>query len=663
MSDERWAVPIGVLLLVVLLIGIPISIWSAREVWDKAWKRYLWLLICVFPVFNVLPFLFYLFHVTWRVSKGWNISRRWFWRIVASIPVLNPVLLPFYLWRERVRGLRPVAAVTSLYAAVVVMVVLLVSAGSPAVPIEAAAIPAKPALDAERKFISGDPERRPAICMSLSGGGIRSAAFSLGILKALHERGMLADVDVISAVSGGTYALSWLVLQPYYAASDATGATEPATAALASMFDPAGPFQQYLQKHARFVGNKDARFYVFWDATLGNFIRGMFVLLGVSDEVLVNGTGARRLYRERIQQTFHVHPRFTLSRWSALTEDERRTIGNEVSLSFEAINLLYGFEATNLLQLKPEESGLPGSLWIVRNVTFSDLRRFLSKAGGALPYPVFNLTLNVRPDRQFEGQIWPHSFELTPLGMGGPAVGYRAWREEADERLAAIESVNIAPAISGAAVSGYAQQGSSPRSSWLLRTLRVANIDLGYFVRNVFTSGPRSIYLSDGGHSDNLGLYALIRRKCERVLAVDAEEENGASKGKYEFAALTKLQRALDLEGIGQIKMDGGFTPESFEPANTVLTGTITYRDQSVPPVPLVYAKLALDRRAMSGLPRAVRDYASDEHLRFPHDPTLEQEYKEDRFIAYRELGWYLACNAQALNSWASRSCSAAPTR
>ena len=339
-----------------------------------------------------------------------------------------------------------------------------------------------------------------------------------------------------------------------------------------------------------------------------------------------------------------------------MTEDERRAIAKEGTFGFEATNLLHGFEATNLLQLKPEESSLPGSLWIVRNVTFSDLRRFLSKAGGALPYPVFNLTLNARADRQFEGQIWPHSFELTPLGMGGPAVGYRAWREEADKRLYAIESVNIAPAISGAAVSGYAQQGwSSPWSPWLLRTLRIANIDLGYFVRNVFTSDPRSIYLSDGGHSDNLGLYALIRRKCERVLAVDAEEEKGASKGKYEFAALTKLQTALDLEGIGQIKMDGGFTPESFEPANTVLTGTITYRDQSVPPVPLVYAKLALDRRAMSGLPQAVRDYASDEHLRFPHDPTLEQEYTEDRFIAYRELGWYLACNAEALDSWRTR--------
>jgi hypothetical protein len=622
---------VGVLLLVVLVICIPISIWRARGVWDKAWKRYLWLLICVLPI-NLFFFPFYLFHLTWRVSKSWTISRRWFWRIAASIPVLNPVVLPFYLWRERGRRLRLVAAVTSLYAAAVVTVIgLLVSAESPAVLIEEGAMPAKAALDAERKFISGDAGTRPTLCVSLSGGGIRSAAFSLGVLKALHERGILADVKVISAVSGGTYTLSWLVLQPYYAASDPKGATEPVASTLTSMFDPAGPFEQYLQKQSRFVGNVEARWTVFWDATVTQFfIRSWVLVLGVPDVVTANATDARRLYREKIQQAFHAHPRFGPS----------------------------GIEPTNLLHLEPAEWSLPTSLWIVQNVTFPDLRRFLSKLGGKLPYPVFNLTLNVRADRQFEGQLWPHTFELTPLSMGGPAVGYRAWPEGADKRLAAVESVNIAPAISGAAVSGYVQQGSSsPWSPWLVRALRIANIDLGYFVPNVFTPRPQSIYLSDGGHSDNLGLYALIRRRCERVLAVDAEEEKGARKGEYEFLALTTLQKALDLEGIGQIKMDGGFTPKSFEPAKPVLTGAIIYRDQSVPPVPLVYVKLALDRRAMSRLPQAVRDYAS-EHLPFPHDPTVEQQYTQDRFIAYRELGWNLTCNATALDSWsAGRAC------
>ena len=41
---------------------------------------------------------------------------------------------------------------------------------------------------------------------ALSGGGIRSAAFSVGVLKALYDRDYFSHVDVISSVSGGGYA-------------------------------------------------------------------------------------------------------------------------------------------------------------------------------------------------------------------------------------------------------------------------------------------------------------------------------------------------------------------------------------------------------------------------------------------------------------------------
>ncbi len=50
--------------------------------------------------------------------------------------------------------------------------------------------------------------------LSLSGGGIRSATLSLGIMQALAERGLLQRMDYISTVSGGGYigsAVSWLI--------------------------------------------------------------------------------------------------------------------------------------------------------------------------------------------------------------------------------------------------------------------------------------------------------------------------------------------------------------------------------------------------------------------------------------------------------------------
>ena len=56
--------------------------------------------------------------------------------------------------------------------------------------------------------------RRPNFGLALSGGGSRAIAFHLGCLRALRDRGLLDDVGVISAVSGGA------VLAAMYAYSD-----------------------------------------------------------------------------------------------------------------------------------------------------------------------------------------------------------------------------------------------------------------------------------------------------------------------------------------------------------------------------------------------------------------------------------------------------------
>jgi len=58
----------------------------------------------------------------------------------------------------------------------------------------------------------GRPENLSGL--ALSGGGIRSATFSLGIMQALARRGVLQRIDFLSTVSGGGYigsAVSWLI--------------------------------------------------------------------------------------------------------------------------------------------------------------------------------------------------------------------------------------------------------------------------------------------------------------------------------------------------------------------------------------------------------------------------------------------------------------------
>lgn len=46
--------------------------------------------------------------------------------------------------------------------------------------------------------------------LALSGGGIRSATFNLGILQGLAKQNLLCKVDYLSSVSGGGYVASWL---------------------------------------------------------------------------------------------------------------------------------------------------------------------------------------------------------------------------------------------------------------------------------------------------------------------------------------------------------------------------------------------------------------------------------------------------------------------
>jgi GNAT superfamily N-acetyltransferase len=68
-------------------------------------------------------------------------------------------------------------------------------------------------LDTETPGPAGEPWIRytplDRVGLAFSGGGIRSATFNLGVLKALHELGLLKHVDYLSTVSGGGYIGAW----------------------------------------------------------------------------------------------------------------------------------------------------------------------------------------------------------------------------------------------------------------------------------------------------------------------------------------------------------------------------------------------------------------------------------------------------------------------
>ena len=63
-------------------------------------------------------------------------------------------------------------------------------------------------LEAAYARIHVERPQRSALC--LSGGGIRSAIFGLGILQGLAKHNLLTAFDYLSTVSGGGYVGGWL---------------------------------------------------------------------------------------------------------------------------------------------------------------------------------------------------------------------------------------------------------------------------------------------------------------------------------------------------------------------------------------------------------------------------------------------------------------------
>jgi hypothetical protein len=69
--------------------------------------------------------------------------------------------------------------------------------------------PARSAAAAQEPVLKRARDRR-MVGLALSGGGIRSATFNLGLLQGLARLKLLELVDYLSTVSGGGYIGGWL---------------------------------------------------------------------------------------------------------------------------------------------------------------------------------------------------------------------------------------------------------------------------------------------------------------------------------------------------------------------------------------------------------------------------------------------------------------------
>jgi hypothetical protein len=192
-------------------------------------------------------------------------------------------------------------------------------------------------------------------------------------------------------------------------------------------------------------------------------------------------------------------------------------------------------------------------------------------------------------------------------------------------------------------------------------TLALLNIRLGYWLRNPrdlargggfggwllgrfylllemlnqLDEKSRYVYLSDGGHIENLGVYELLKRGCQTIVVIDAEADPTMSFGsllKLERYARIDLGVRIDLPwaAIGRKPQPGSRDPA---PPHCAL-GQIHYPDGKSGVLLYVKASVNGDEN----------DYVTDYRRRypdFPHEGTADQFFGEEQFEAYRALGFH----------------------
>ena len=145
----------------------------------------------------------------------------------------------------------------------------------------------------------------------------------------------------------------------------------------------------------------------------------------------------------------------------------------------------------------------------------------------------------------------------------------------------------------------------------------------------LMSSRSTQLYVSDGGHYENLGLVQLIRERCRTIWCVDA---SGDPPGRA--SALADAILLAQAETGCRIDIDlAAFRRVDRRSVRCHVTGRVTFPDGGVASLHVV--KLGLTEKHSSLL----QEYELADPG-FPYHPTTQQVYKALRFESYRQLGW-----------------------
>jgi hypothetical protein len=319
----------------------------------------------------------------------------------------------------------------------------------------------------------------------------------------------------------------------------------------------------------------------------------------------------------------------------------------------------------------PERRSLRNRAWLEKHFALP------APAARALaPLHVVNVALNLVSGAD---PAWQErkaeSLTVSPLHCGNESLGYRdthaygggaLFRRGPSHAYGGVGGITLGTAmtISGAAVSPNMGYHSSPVVAVLLTLF---NVRLGWWLGNPGVAGSRTwrlanpkfaikpilaeafsltdachsyVYLSDGGHFENLGLYEMVRRRCRFVVLGDAGADPGCTfedlgnairKIRIDFGIPITFSKPLAIHARDD---------EDPKDGSCFALGEIDYSavdGGDAPPGQLLYVKPAFYGKDE---PKDVYTYAKASET-FPHEPTSDQFFSEAQFESYRALGYH----------------------
>ena len=161
-----------------------------------------------------------------------------------------------------------------------------------------------------------------------------------------------------------------------------------------------------------------------------------------------------------------------------------------------------------------------------------------------------------------------------------------------------------------------------------------------YIIREVFgltNEWSRLVNVSDGGHTgDNVGIYPLLERRCQVIIACDAEADPAIAFGSFTEAlrhAYVDLGADVDID-LSMILPD----PVTGLSKAHCAIGRIRYPECPQRPNWLIYIKNSLNGNE----PAPVQNYKRTSPA-FPHESTADQFFDDAQFESYRALGDHIA--------------------